>query len=105
MEDDKQEVPTSRFDICKQDDNYSMDNKSNKFAGTNNRTSPNRKRNSPTSHAMDYTTCHIPMYMDGDNNSDLAMVDSGNPFRKQQHYLHDTTTDNRPYILHIPLEE
>jgi hypothetical protein len=61
-------------------------------------TTPNRKQNSPTNHAMDCTTYHIPKYMDVDSNIYPSMDDIANLFRKQRLYLRDTTKDNLLYI-------
>jgi peroxiredoxin len=102
MEDDKPEVPTSRYGIGKRDDNYNMDNKCNMRADTSNQTSPIHIQSLPTSRAMDCTTCHIPRYMDADNSIDLSTDDIASLFRKQLPCQRDTTKDNRPYILRKP---
>jgi hypothetical protein len=103
MEDDIPEAPTSRFDICKQGDSDSTDNKYNKPADTNIRTIPNHKRNSPTSRSKDCTTCRIPKYTDVDSNIFHAMDGISNLFRKPRLYQRNTTKDNRSYILRKPL--
>jgi hypothetical protein len=45
------------------------------------------------------------MYMDGDNNNDLAKGDTGALFHTQLHFRHDMRKDSLWYILHKPLEE